>query len=346
MRRALVFAFALSACGRTGFNAPPAPGVPAAPAPCAAAGGVLGEAKYPVVSSLAVLGDELYVTSHEPYRPMQYRTPGAVERLSRCGGALSAIGPADEDFPDGLVASGGFVHWRARDFNAVGESRGELVRSWPREGSALVSRRLARRYTQLSGPFVSGQALFWLASHRTGSDLQSAGESSETVRAVGGFGVSTLLGAGDALIRVEQQPPLSRVSALDALGQEVHLWSVRYDTAFLGIEGGAACYQEYDEAAKQLVVRRRQLEGGAEAELLYVPEGRAERGLAAAGALYVAEPKRLVRVDLADRRVTVLRELQEPDERVLALAHDGERLYVALGSGFGQESAMLYALEP
>ena len=146
-------------------------------------------------------------------------------------------------------------------------------------------------------------------------------------------------------MRASRTPPHAEFSTLTSAAEQVELWSLRYDSVVLGAEGGWLYYQEYDETAKRLEVRRRPLRRGAEPELLYLPRGRAEAGLVRAGALYAAERERLVRVELADRHVTVLRELDPDKEQVTALAHDGERLYFGLGAPFDAEPAQLWALD-
>ena len=166
------------ACGRTAVVGPRPE---AAPPPCSSAGR-LGQARYPIVSSLAVAGDRLYVTSHEAYLPMRYRTPGAVEQLPRCGGTAALLGPSDEDHPEGLVAGDRSVHWRARDNDATGTNQSVWLRSWPIAGGALVSRELEMQQGQVSGPVLAWGALFWLALRPPAAVLETSAEDSAAVQ--------------------------------------------------------------------------------------------------------------------------------------------------------------------
>lgn len=342
LRVLLVAVLALTAC--RGVS-------PTPPVPCAGAGR-LGEARHPIVSGLAVLGDHLYVASHDVFIPMRYRTPGAVEQLPRCGGDATPVSPADEDNPEGIVASERWVHWRADNHDATGTSRSLLLRSWTRAGVARVTREFENRQGRLSGPVLAFGALCWLVSWAPTAELETSAEDSTAVSRYARFDLpahvnsTSLYASGDRLVRVTRTPPLAGVSTLDAAARQVELWSLRYDSVVLGVSDDQLYFQEYDEAAGRLEVRRRALQPGAKPELLYLPEGRAEVGLVRPGALYAAERKRLVRVALADGGVTVLRELDPEREQVTALAHDGDaRLYFGLGAPFGGERAQLWALD-
>lgn len=136
----------------------------------------LGVARHEQVSSLAVDGDELYVASHERFFPMKYRLPGAVERLSTCGGGPGLVAD-DQDRPEQLQLGPGWVHWRAKDHDRAGSglNTANVVRSRERSGAGAVDRRLDGGTNQLAGPVLFGSRLFWL------EQVSSGGMSSTVV---------------------------------------------------------------------------------------------------------------------------------------------------------------------
>lgn len=171
----------LVACGRTplleaeGAPLPVMPGAMQAPSPARGCPPMteparkLGVARFEQVSSLAVDGDDLYVTSHERFFPMKYRLPGAVERLPTCGGEATLIAH-DQDRPEGLAVGRGWVHWRAKEHDRAGGGRNfaNVVRSHQRLGGASIERRFDGGANQLAGPVLVASRLYWLEHASSG----------------------------------------------------------------------------------------------------------------------------------------------------------------------------------
>jgi hypothetical protein len=167
------------------------------------------------ISSLAVIGDELFFADVDRFIPMDYVTEGVVAKSARCGGN-SAVVSEVHDAPSYLVANGPLLHWIAQGSNAVGENMGGQV--WTLDGAQVRKAPSARNVDVYRLNVIEG-AVFVLATvppssgtmiHRLAGDLRS----------MTAFQNGFLL-PGDRLALLERD----QVSSVDAAtGQVTALW--------------------------------------------------------------------------------------------------------------------------
>ena len=337
MERWVALTIALCSCGRT---EPRQPGTPApGPVACAPAFGNLGFARYPIVSSIVGSGDDLFVSSHERFIPMAYRTPGAVEQLSGCAPGLATSVLAGEDQPGTLQASAAWVHWITADHDAAGENLGFIVRSRSRTSAKLISRRLDPLSRTIAGPALSPDGLLWVIQGRSNVALHSGLEAQDSFMIWLGLVSSDTVGselypAGDRRVWVARSSSEATVTVFTATGL-ITLWKTRYDLVVLGVDNGYLYYQEYDVGTARNQVLRRALDPAAASEVVFIPMGRALRGAVGGGDLFVVENERLVRITLATGLTRILWSSTSPDEEVTALTVDRTRLIYAVGNLYG-----------
>jgi hypothetical protein len=256
-----------------GCNQGALPGPMEAPRPtqlCAATGRTpvqVAAATRIEISSLAVIGDDLFFTDVDRSIPMDYVTEGAVMRAPRCGGAAGAVSEV-HDAPSYLVPNGPLLHWIAQGNNAFGENLGGQV--WTLDGDQ-VRKAASARNVDVYRLNVIGGATFVLATVPQSSGTmihRLAGDFSSLVS----FRDSGFLLPGDRLVLLERD----QVSSLDAQsGQVTALWQQPNMK-------NAQVFGEHVFYVDNKMLVRRALTVGAVATPLFAVEGEL-RGLKADG---------------------------------------------------------------
>lgn len=337
-----VLVLSLLGCGRTalGPEAVDAGVVIRPPVVACAQGGasprLLVTAAEPVISSLVVEGDDLYVASHKAFLPMLYRLRGQLERFSRCGGGAVVLS-ADEDRPGSLAVSGDWVHWRAADHDSGGTNTQGHVKSRERLGTRVIDRSLDAS-AALSAVVLERGVLRWLETTSGTVTLRASEEPREALQAETSFrtpeGSWSLLPAGGgalALLRKHalgleasrSEPASARVSPLWSTSDRPDLFAAAGDTLF---------YVTWDPGRMQRVIKRHPLTALATATIVDELGTRLPTALLHTnGELYFADADSVTRLTLATgaRRTWPL-ELNSTDgEQVSALASADGRLYLA-----------------
>lgn len=336
----------LPACGRTELAVQPIDaGLVARPPVLACPAGeptlrLLATAAGPVISSLGVEGNELYVASHEAFLPMRYRLRGKVEQFSRCGGP-GVVLAGDEDRPEALAVSPGWVHWRSADTDTGGSNTRWHVKSVERLGPRRVDRTFPPE-PSVSGPVVHRGVLRWLETVSGRLDVRVSEEDREAQRTERSWapptGTWSVFPAGEALLmlrRDNRSMELSRYALAPA--QVLPLWSAPGRPDLFTASGDALFYATWDAGLMARVIKRHPATDLASATVVH-PLGTTTPTamIHADGALYFADATALTRLTLATglTRSWPLAVDSNGGETVSGLAYADGRLYLARSWSF------------